>query len=312
MVNSVSLFLGLIVFLGGGAFRSIPPTSDGIFFGTSIPSTQLVDNDAVLTGDQVTIDGNVNGDVLAVGTDISINGKVQGSLIAIGQRVTLNGSLSGNIYSAALEMNLGPSAVVSQNVFFVGMSLVSDKGSLVQRDLYAGSLGAQLSGTVSRNLKAVIGPVNIIQNLINAFGGKISLPAPGPQTPGGSQSAKPAHSGQNASFDRFTWIGNFTQDLQAPYQMGSARSPFLVSQHQTINTGGSTQQVETAPVVNWMAARLREFFTIALIGLPAIWLLPALFYRGFENLRKKPFCRSRIWVIRPGPRVEYGRCHCAA
>jgi len=291
-VNSVSLLLGLIVFLGGSSFRFAPPASDGIFFGTSIPSTQQVDNEAVLTGDQVTIDGTVNGNVLAVGTDININGSVQGSLIAIGQRVTLNGSVGGSIYSAALEMNLGPSAVVNQNVFFVGMSLVSDQGSVVRRDLYAGTLGAQLSGTISRNTNAVIGPVNLIQNLIDALGGSLSLPAPRSQTPGGSQSAEPADYRPIASIFPINWNGKFTQDLQAPIVVGPIRSPFMVPQYRSIDTGDIFYQIETTPVVTWMAARVREFFTIALIGLVAIWLFPTLFYRGFENLRKKPLAAA--------------------
>lgn len=68
---------------------------------TTVAANETVDDDLVVSGDSVTIDGTVNGDVFAAVNTIIVNGTINGSLFAAGRVVDINGTVSGTAAAAA-------------------------------------------------------------------------------------------------------------------------------------------------------------------------------------------------------------------
>ncbi|HSQ26399.1 MAG TPA: hypothetical protein VLM80_04665 [Anaerolineales bacterium] len=154
----------------------------GILGADNIPAGKTIPGDRFLYGTEVTMDGNVDGDVFAIGQEIVINGNVGGSLVAIGQKVTINSEVGGTLYSTALEFELTPAAKLTRNLYFVGASMNTQTGSLVNRDLYAATLGAQMAGSVNGEVKAVIGPAEFFFLIMNWIEESIPLTSNPPTT----------------------------------------------------------------------------------------------------------------------------------
>ncbi|GAG58022.1 unnamed protein product, partial [marine sediment metagenome] len=158
--NRWTRMLFVIVILMGGIFSLVSPArAQGIqiTFDDSIPAGETVNNDAMLAGTNVNMDGDVVGDLMAVGAVVEVNGDVDGSLVAVGQNVVINGAVGGTTYVAAVTLELGPDAELGRNLYFIGLSLNTEEGSLIGRDLVIVSTGAQLNGEIDRNTVGTIG-----------------------------------------------------------------------------------------------------------------------------------------------------------
>ncbi len=83
-----------------------PGKAQGIIFGNNISEGQVVDQNMILNGTEVSIDGTVNGDVLAFGQTITVNGQVNGTLLAIGQNITINGQVSNSVLAAGVMLEV--------------------------------------------------------------------------------------------------------------------------------------------------------------------------------------------------------------
>ena len=143
--------------------------AQGIIGGNVIPAGTVFENDAFLNGGDIVLDGTVVGDVLAVGRTVTVNGDVEGSLVALAETVVVNGAVDGSVYSGALNFELSDSAVISRSTYFAGARLVTDPDSLIGSDLVAGTLGAQLQGSVGRDVKATIGLLAIVNRVMEGL-----------------------------------------------------------------------------------------------------------------------------------------------
>ena len=143
--------------------------AQGLVAGETVPAGTIIDNDAFLSGDNVVIDGLVDGDVLAVGRRVTINGEVTGSVIAAAELVNVNGTVGGSVYAAAATLEANESAAVDRSLYFVGAQLNSDPASTIERDLAAAALGAQLAGDVGRDVRAVVGPLALLERILDVF-----------------------------------------------------------------------------------------------------------------------------------------------
>ncbi len=59
----------------------------------TIGKNEVIDNDLVITGQNVIVDGTIKGDLVVTGGKIVVNGTVHGSLLAAGQSLTINGAV---------------------------------------------------------------------------------------------------------------------------------------------------------------------------------------------------------------------------
>jgi hypothetical protein len=265
----LALALALAVFVGLRVTSSA--LAGGVVREDGIAAGEVIDDDVILTGDDVVLEGTVNGDVLAVGPTVTVTGAVNGSLIVAGQTVSIPGQVEGSVYAAGLSLELGPSSSIGRSLYYVGFSLATQSGSLVGRDLVGVSLGARLAGEVGRDLRAIIGPLELVRLFMEAVGGGGALPG---------TSAAPR-------------VEPLAQGVDLPDQGGAGG--VLASARPVVGGGEMTSplrwpaaQLDPEDVRDWGLARLRELVTLLIVGLLALWLVPSLLSRGVERVRAAP------------------------
>jgi len=135
----------------------------------SIPSEQVINQDVFLTGQQPTIEGTVNGDVFVIGSDVKINGVVNGSVFAIAETLNLPGQVSGSLYVAAVEVNQPAEGTIERSFYALALSLITENGSSINRDLKMVTMSARLQGNISGTTSAIVGPWEIYKVLRDFF-----------------------------------------------------------------------------------------------------------------------------------------------
>ena len=282
---AVVLAAGLLAGSAGNA------SAQEIVYGSTVPAGTTVDQDIILSGDEVVIDGTVLGDVIAIGGKVTLNGRVDGTLITIAQDVELNGEVGGSLFAAALQLVSGPSASVGRNVYFAGLSLVLPAGATVGRDLVAATLGATLGGEVGRDVRAIVGPFEFARVIIGAaeegdWLGKTQAwwesvkPEQAPQaTPLPAPTVAPSSSSASGS-------GSLMRIRQLPRLQATPTpqpipAPVATS---TAPAGGLTAE----GVILWLQSRLLAFIPLAFLGLVVLWLFPLGLTRSADRLRRKP------------------------
>ncbi|MCL4368571.1 MAG: polymer-forming cytoskeletal protein [Actinobacteria bacterium] len=265
------LRLALLLVLATSLMLGIPQPAQaqGIVYGQSIPAGVVVENDVLLAGQTVTIDGSVLGDVIAVGTTIRINGQVRGSLIAAAQTIVINGSVGGTLYSAAADLLLGPSADIQRNLYYAGLSMTAQRGSRIERDLLGVTFGATLGGSIGRETRAVIGPLEIARLIIALAKWDVKIPILTSPT-----SLAPT-------------TGVKTLTLPSTITSSSSRT-LAAAQRAELRTAGPSVPIDFAPIWAWLLQELRVLATLVVMALLAGWLLPNFTAAASDRLRAKP------------------------
>lgn len=141
--------------------------AQGIILGERLGANEEVEGDVILNGNDVRLDGLVDGDAFIVGRTVIIDGRVTGSLFVLGDKVVVNGEVEGSAYVGAISLQVGETAVIGRSLYNVGLSLLTERGSSVGRDLYALTFSARLGGSVERDTQAVIGIIEVIRSVLN-------------------------------------------------------------------------------------------------------------------------------------------------
>lgn len=282
--NRWTRMLFVIVILMGGIFSLVSPArAQGIqvTFDDSIPAGETVNNDAMLAGTNVNMDGNVVGDLLAAGAVVDVNGDVDGSLVVVGQNVVINGKVGGTTYVAAVTLELGPDAELGQNLYFLGISLNTDEDSSIARDLVIFSTGAQLSGEIGRNTVGTIGLWEIIKSFMDLIGRPLFEP----------QAGIDANSQSSRSQSEAVMFAGFLPRID------------LISMSTTVNSGtakvneasgepnlqGQTESgIDSEQAMEWLQWIAEEFITLLVFGLLGIWLFAAFIQRSARKIETKP------------------------
>lgn len=260
----------VLVTMVGGLFSLISPArAQGIQIDVqdSVPAGTVVANDALLVGQTVTMNGTVQGDTLALGNLVEINGEIAGSLVAAGQTVKINGKVAGTTYVAALFLQLGPEAELSNNLYFVGLDLVTEPTSVVGRDLVSLTMGGKLTGEIGRNTLGLFGPFAWFRWIMNLIGRPISLGASLEQPMLPSQVALPLKTLQSGFLPS---LSGFTQALNA---MPGAEAQAAI---------------DGQAVLDWFLWVVRKFVTLMVFGLIAVWLLRPHLRKSAEKVENKP------------------------
>ena len=122
LVSGMLLFSLLFVWV-------IPVHAQDVVYGNGIPAGSVVDQDIILSGTEIVIDGTVNGDVLALGQLVTVNGTINGSLYSGAEILMVGGKINGSVYSAGGTLRLKPEAKLDRSVFFAGGLLDFQSGS---------------------------------------------------------------------------------------------------------------------------------------------------------------------------------------
>lgn len=280
------LVLAVGIALAGFFVETRSARADGIVYGDTIPAGEVVDDDVVLSGTNVVIEGTVIGDVLAVGDTVRVSGTVRGSLVAVGETLSFDGEVDGSVYAAAVTLELGSQGLVSRSLYFGGLRLVTQPGSQIGRDLYARSLSARLAGQVGRDTKAVIGLFELIGALTDTaqVGARQSVMISSSTELPGSSATDSAGIVPVLALADSSVRQSASRTALASYAVGV---PVIFSQPQA--------QVDPAAMETarqWLLARLREFMVLLLVGLLGVWLMPSSLARVAEKVRTAPLPAS--------------------
>ena len=284
----------LVLGLAGIALAADFRAGDTITIGKD----EVIDDDLIITGQNVIVDGTINGDLVVTGGTIVVNGTVNGSLLAAGQSLIINGKVGGTLYAAGASLNLGSQVVIERNLFFGGHSLSTAAGSVVKRDGSIGGYQAILNGEIQRDLLAGVGALEL--NGIVGRNAAIDVAAPSATVQpefwrSFSQADLPAtiqpglRVGADATIAgklNYTSPVEQTSGIVAQPQGGVAYSTPVPNA-----TGDSAAAITVQPqnqVVSWLWSRLRELVTLLVIGGLALWLLPNLFQRVVDHVRATP------------------------
>lgn len=116
------------------------------------PAGQTLEDDLVIAGQRVRVEGTVHGDVFAFGQTVEVSGVIEGNLFVGAQYFTNSGSVDGSVYAFAYTLTAESATLVADNFYGFGFSVQTDEGSQVDRSLYAFGYQAILNGQVGRDV----------------------------------------------------------------------------------------------------------------------------------------------------------------
>ena len=263
----------LLLFVGFFTITQTTLADDAVLQGDTINSGETVQNDVLLNGTDIALNGTIAGDALVIGRTVTINGSVQGSMVVIAEDVVVNGDIDGSVYAVAVSLNTLSDSTVGRSLYFLGISLGTEKGAQISRDLTAVTLGARLAGSVGRDTKAVIGLIEIGQIILD----RVNNAAAG----------KPI-----AALAARTISANTNHDA-SPRLLAASIGP--AGNRGAINFSPQTQEdgdSKEAPTANaaldWIVVRLRDLISLLLIGGLALWLIPTKVSEWADRVRTKP------------------------
>lgn len=286
-----------------------------LYYGEDVPAGTVVEADIFLTGNNVVIDGIVVGDVFALGNNIHINGTIEGSLVAVAQTIRINGTVKGTTYAASIAFDLGSGATLDRNLYYGGLSFATRKGALINRDLAAFSLGGTMIGQINGNVKAVIGPYEILKLIFDAL--KVDIQLPGmiydepaiPEVaPDNLPSVQPTRQPTSASGTPNAQLsGNHLAAMQSgtpeatrqvPVSTATVQPVFPTITAQTVapvtSPPGLSPAAQTGFAINWplvgdwFLGRLRSLIILVVFFLMGFWSMPGIITRASGKLREKP------------------------
>ncbi len=114
----------------------------------SIESSETIDDDVFIVGDNVLMAGRVKGDLFAAGRSVRITGPVEGSVMAAGREVQVSGNVAGSVRAAGQGLTL--SGFIMRNAAIAGRNVVVTDSAKIQRDLHAVGETLDLDGAVGR------------------------------------------------------------------------------------------------------------------------------------------------------------------
>jgi cytoskeletal protein CcmA (bactofilin family) len=272
----------------------VVPTSraQGIIYGNTIPAGQTVENNVILAGDTVKIEGTVDGDVIALGTDVQVDGSINGSLVTAGETVTINGSVDGSVYTSALSVEMGEESAIGHDLYLLGGQLVTKPGSAIGRDILAITVGATLNGEVSRDVRAIIGPVEIVNAILQLTQGKSLRDF----LPSRLRSALPPGLAADAFSGTVNQAGlglNFSRHPQMFSKMDTLHPENLDVPSSPVPTGGG---IDWNQVGNWGLNRLRHLVVAYIFGALVLLIFPRRFKGWTEKAASSPL-HAAAWGL---------------
>jgi hypothetical protein len=270
------------------------------FAENRIAAGEVIEDDVIIGGDSVVVDGTILGDLIASGSDVTVNGTVQGSVVAMGANVTVNGTVQGSVYAAASSVTLGAGANIGRNAYLAGYSVQSLSGAQVRRDLMAAGYQALLSGDVGQDLRAGAGAVE----LRGAVGRDVvvSVASPGETGMAPMMLGNPRYRGPQA-------VPSGLRVYPEASVGGDLRYKSTVRQDDAIRARPEGDVVfildtrnqdtrTTQPAgwrglalmaLRWLGRLVRDLVTLLIVGALAIWKLPSLLDDLAAHLSAKPW-----------------------
>lgn len=128
-----------------------------------IDKGEVVNDDLLVIGANVRINGQLNGDIKVVGSIVEINGSVNGDVTSVGSQIIVRGNISDDIYVAGGQVNI--EGKIKDNAFIAGGNVYVSDNVEIGRDLriYGGMV--YLDGKVFGDVVGEAGQLKITNNI---------------------------------------------------------------------------------------------------------------------------------------------------
>jgi hypothetical protein len=266
------MLAALVLALAAWLAAAVPARAGWAIVGDTVPAGQVIDDDVLIRGTDVVIDGTITGDLLAVGSTVTVNGSVSGSLVSLARTVTVNGEVGGSVYTLARTLKLGSTADVRHSAHFAGLLLDSHPGSRIGRDLVVASVRGSISSHIGRALNAMV----LLLTFNGQIGGGVDVPAPGAVPPVEPGAALFFVSSSGGKLPALAMAG-----LAGLGQNGAAAADATTA-------GG---------IPAWLVARLADLAVLLLVGGLVLWLRPVLIRRPADRLGHQPLPAAGLGLV---------------
>jgi cytoskeletal protein CcmA (bactofilin family) len=111
---------------------------------------QTIDNDLIVAGEIVRIEGTVNGDLIVAARLVEVSGSVTGDILGFAEEIDVTGIVGGNVRTASRSLDI--EGIVERNVTAAGEILRVGPGASVRGSFTAAGREAILAAPVERDL----------------------------------------------------------------------------------------------------------------------------------------------------------------
>jgi hypothetical protein len=195
--------------------------------------------------------------------------------------------VDGSLYSGGQVTTLSDTSSMVNDLYFIGLQLSTKPESQIGRDLLAITIGASLQGEVGRNIRGLIGPIPIVQAILDLFGK--TLP--------------------------FLENGNLTGMNQDPYTLPIVDASRSVKETTSINwrTAGiallglpsfldrenqeDPEANDNAAATDWLLGLLRNLINVFVYSCIAMLIFPKVFEKTAEKMWQKPGQSTGIGLL---------------
>lgn len=227
---------------------------------TVIAAGRVIDDDILITGQEVTVDGTVTGDLIAFAEQVRVRGRVEGDLLAAAREIEVTGTVGGDARLAGQRLDIR--GTVGHNLMTASQDATLAPGAKVNGSWLGGGSSLTIDGSVGRGLTA-----------------------------GGERVSIAGQIGQGATLyvDRLTISSATTIDGPVQY---TSNTPARIDPGARI--AGPVTQKHPAQAPDLPKARpgwfdLLRFIGFAVTGLIFLALFPAVRERFPEVLRRRPW-----------------------
>jgi cytoskeletal protein CcmA (bactofilin family) len=278
----------------------------------TIAKDQVIDDDVIMSGENLVIDGTIQGALIATGATVEINGMVEGDLIvsavkaivngtvqgnvfASGQDIHLNGQVGGSVMTAAALLQLGPEAQVARNVYAAVFSFETAAGAQTTRDAAVATYQALHAGEIGRNLYTNVAALEISGKIGGDVVADIAAPAESPQffktMPWAHGINRLADKGLRVTAD--AEIGGdlkYTSSVEQSEAIQAQPKGEVVFTKDINKIEGAASAHPTYPeiIATWALDRVRDLLTFLILGVLAVWQVPALLNQLAATAQAKP------------------------
>ena len=111
---------------------------------------EVIDNDLIVFGKRVVIEGTVVGDLIVGAGSVEVLGEVQGDVLGFAERIEVNGRVGGNVRTCARTLVVN--GEVGRNITAGGEVIRLGPGATLGGSFTAGSKEVSLRAPVTRDL----------------------------------------------------------------------------------------------------------------------------------------------------------------
>jgi hypothetical protein len=297
----------------------------------NIGKSEVIDDDLILNGEIVNMDGTVNGLLIASGQTITINGIVNGDAILLASSVIISegasikgnvitfaattdviGQIDGSLIGANSAVTFHKGSSVGRNVYFAGFSLKSEPDSVINRDLYSADYQVILNGTIGRNANVAAAAVELSGKIANNANFNVEAPTNSKKPefffPGMTPPGAPPPIPTGLRIYESAEIGGqmiYTSPSEQASAIKSAPLGGVVFQTPVPDENGEPQPIEPSGTFNSilpaigkaLLSALRNLITLLILGALVLWLIPSIFQKTVDQAKNRTLPAAGYGVL---------------